>query len=1105
MHTRAIGIFEMGEKMRKFSKGLAIVLTASIVLSGIPAGRVNAAVAVGQQYATVTDAKKAVDETADTVAGNSTDKTIDKATDGVVGDSDITPADADGELTIDADGEDNLTDMDKSLAYWSNYIDFTVNESSKTLHITKYKGTEKSITFPSIFRDGRNSYQLFLDKDTDYGVLEDIIFEDGIGMPGDSSEMFMERENLKSIYFGAAENWNVTNTASMFDGCTNLESIDMGQLTFDSNTDMNHMFCACKSLTYLNISSLKTSKVTDMCGLFAECSKLESVSLSGFDCSKVEDMSYMFSSCYKLSTINGIENLDCRNVLDMSTMFFQTYALEYVDTSLWPAYNLTNVSHMFNQSGVKKLDLSGLNLTYVYGVNNYTHMLFECNNLEILRTPKALSDSINEKGIDLPKEMYRSGEYAVHSSIKNMTNAVLTTKVNRQWYDDYTFKTNEETGVKYIDLYAYNGMDKTVKIPATAKISGDDYKVRLRTEHEAEGFDFGTIKNVSFEDGVTYVTDVEGGSIFGFSELASFDMKGFDVKKLSEDENAFLNSDITVINMSNVDMTGIEEFNFPEIGGLVTPKNMYGHTINLAAPLYDANQNGFIQLGMNDSEKILTRKNAFEDNWLSDWDFFNKYGKVNLVRYNGHEERYNVSGIAILKGNKMYPVAIGDCDFGNIKELGFSYGTNSGVGLPSFAHIFGYNLENVSMANLEFDSADGGVGLFKGNLQLLSVDFEGIMGLNYAMDLTEMFADCEKLCMLRHFEEFSPTNPYTYTGMFRGCKELYYINLEHIVSKSKGTVTDVKDMFRGCSNLLAVDFGSKGFEALKNADYMFAGCSNLEEIDLSILNLSKVSEASNMLSGCDSLHRVVVPTSMGANEIVLPHRMFELDTSDPYDKVDAGAAGKTLISIGDPDFWPFNDVAKTDVGANEIKQAFDLEVVGGYGTDPNTGKTKFKPGNDVTRAQFAIMLFKMAKAEGHETTIGEDAVDFPDVPATAQSYEAVAWASSNKIISGFSSGVFKPNNKITRAQITIMLSKYAEKYGVDTSDRSPEAESYPDYTSVDEKTRETMSWAIASGIMSGKKKNGVLCIAPKDNATRAQCAMFVMRYYNNLGGGTEEN
>ena len=281
--------------MRRFSKGLAIILTTAIVLSGIPAGTVNAKVAVGQQYATVTDAKKAVDETADTVAGNSTDKTIDKATDGAVGDSDITPADADGELTIDADGEDNLTDMDRSLAYWSNYIDFTVNETSKTLHITKYKGTEKSITFPSIFRDGRKEYQLFLDKDTDYGVLEDIIFEDGIGMPGDSSEMFMERENLKSIYFGAAENWNVTNTASMFDGCTNLESIDMGQLTFDSNTDMNHMFCACKSLTYLNISSLKTSKVTDMCGLFAECSKLESVSLSGFDCSKVEDMSYMFS------------------------------------------------------------------------------------------------------------------------------------------------------------------------------------------------------------------------------------------------------------------------------------------------------------------------------------------------------------------------------------------------------------------------------------------------------------------------------------------------------------------------------------------------------------------------------------------------------------------------------------------------------------------------------------------------------------------------------------------------------------------------------------------------------------------------------------------
>lgn len=35
----------------------------------------------------------------------------------------------------------------------------------------------------------------------------------------------------------------------------------------------------------------------------------------------------------------------------------------------------------------------------------------------------------------------------------------------------------------------------------------------------------------------------------------------------------------------------------------------------------------------------------------------------------------------------------------------------------------------------------------------------------------------------------------------------------------------------------------------------------------------------------------------------------------------------------------------------------------------------------------------------------------------------------------------------------------------------------------------------APGILSGKRKSGVTVIAPNDSATRAQCAMFLMRYY----------
>ena len=198
----------------------------------------------------------------------------------------------------------------------------------------------------------------------------------------------------------------------------------------------------------------------------------------------------------------------------------------------------------------------------------------------------------------------------------------------------------------------------------------------------------------------------------------------------------------------------------------------------------------------------------------------------------------------------------------------------------------------------------------------------------------------------------------------------------------------------------------------------------------------------------------------------------------------------------DDEIWPFSDVEKDSTGADLLKQAYDLEVVSGVTKPDENGQVKFKPSNSVTRAQFAIMLYKLAEAEGVlENGIETETIHFSDITEGDTGYEAVEWAAGIGIISGFENGTFKPTQNITRAQIAIMLQRYADIAGYDTS-ATADLSSFADYDTVRENTEAGLSWIIGDGIMTGVTKDGLTYIYPNRNAGRLQCAILIMRYHN---------
>lgn len=136
-----------------------------------------------------------------------------------------------------------------------------------------------------------------------------------------------------------------------------------------------------------------------------------------------------------------------------------------------------------------------------------------------------------------------------------------------------------------------------------------------------------------------------------------------------------------------------------------------------------------------------------------------------------------------------------------------------------------------------------------------------------------------------------------------------------------------------------------------------------------------------------------------------------------------------------------------------------------------TSDTTFAPENSLTRAQLASVLYRIA---GSPAVTGTDA--FADTSVGAWYSDAVLWASQQNLVSGYSNGLFGPNDLVSREQMTAILWRNAG---------SPAAEgtgNYSDTASIASYAAAAVAWAGANGIVR-PVSSGVF--SPKDNATRA--------------------
>ncbi|MCR5293410.1 MAG: S-layer homology domain-containing protein [Eubacterium sp.] len=194
----------------------------------------------------------------------------------------------------------------------------------------------------------------------------------------------------------------------------------------------------------------------------------------------------------------------------------------------------------------------------------------------------------------------------------------------------------------------------------------------------------------------------------------------------------------------------------------------------------------------------------------------------------------------------------------------------------------------------------------------------------------------------------------------------------------------------------------------------------------------------------------------------------------------------------------FTDVPADSTTFEFVNRASDLGLISGI-PNYNTGATKFNPNKSVRRDQFAIMLFNLAKTQGVVSkNYKPTSTKLKDVTTSTTGYDAIVWADENGIVTGYTNGNFKPANNISRAQITLMLMRYAKKFGFDTSARDESVLTYADASDIQTAFISSVEWASAEGIMSGITKNGQKMVKPNGDATRTQCAIFMIKYFDNV-------
>ena len=136
--------------------------------------------------------------------------------------------------------------------------------------------------------------------------------------------------------------------------------------------------------------------------------------------------------------------------------------------------------------------------------------------------------------------------------------------------------------------------------------------------------------------------------------------------------------------------------------------------------------------------------------------------------------------------------------------------------------------------------------------------------------LKEFFSSCSNLKTISGLEYLNTAKVTDMSNMFYGCSYLYSLNLSKFNTEN---VTNMSNMFFSCQNLPSLDLSNFNTANVKNMSYMFQYCTKLSSLDLSNFNTANVTNMASMFYKCVGLSSLDL-SNFNTEKVTNMGRMF---------------------------------------------------------------------------------------------------------------------------------------------------------------------------------------------------------------------------------------
>ena len=136
-----------------------------------------------------------------------------------------------------------------------------------------------------------------------------------------------------------------------------------------------------------------------------------------------------------------------------------------------------------------------------------------------------------------------------------------------------------------------------------------------------------------------------------------------------------------------------------------------------------------------------------------------------------------------------------------------------------------------------------------GNGTIVHIVFDKSFSTYTPTSLYYFFANLTKLETITGLEYLNTEKVTNMSNMFRGCSSLTSLDVTHF---NTANVTNMSLMFYSCSSLTSLYLTNFNTANVTNMRSMFSSCSSLTSLDVTHFNTAKVTDMSNMFSRCSS-------------------------------------------------------------------------------------------------------------------------------------------------------------------------------------------------------------------------------------------------------------